>query len=154
MILVGIPVLMITSGLILHKVNSINCQPDTVQVLVYPPMPCDTIHIERATTYQPTTSQCDSDPLTTADGSKIDPSNLKRWVALSRDLLKRWGGQFAYGDTITIYSEDHPNLNGDWEVHDCMNARYEMSIDFLMSTEDNTPKLGVGKDVKIIYCGE
>jgi hypothetical protein len=153
-ILIIVPTTLIVSGITLHKLNSLKFEPDTVKILVYPPVEPDTIHLERATTYQPSTSQCDSDPLTTADGSKIDPSNMKRWVALSRDLLARWGGQFAYGDTITIYSESHPNLNGDWEVHDCMNARYKMSIDFLMATEDNVPKLGVGKDVKIIYCGE
>jgi hypothetical protein len=111
----------------------------------------DTLHLERATTYQPTIAQCDSDPLTTADGSKINPDSLQRWVALSRDLLTRWGGQFSFGDTITTYSKTHPQVNGDWVVHDCMNAKYKMSIDFLADFDE---KLGVGKDVKIIYCGE
>jgi len=118
--------------------------------MVYPP---DTIHLERATTYQPTEAQCDSDPLTTADGSKINPDYYQKWVALSRDLLTRWGGQFDYGDTLEIYSEKNPNLNGEWVVHDCMAPSYKMSIDFLLEPEKNYPKLGVGKDVKIIYCG-
>jgi len=113
----------------------------------------DTIHLERATTYQPTEAQCDSNPLTTADGSKINPDYYQKWVALSRDLLKRWGGQFDYGDTLEIYSEKNPNLNGEWVVHDCMAPSYKMSIDFLLEPEKNYPKLGVGKDVKIIYCG-
>lgn len=115
---------------------------------------CDTIQMERATTYQPTVAQCYSDPLTTADGSRINPNNYQRWVALSRDLLSRWGGEFDYGDTLTIYSKIHPNLNGEWVVHDCMNSRYKMSIDFLMEPEKNYPKLGIGKDVKIIVCYE
>lgn len=118
--------------------------------MVYPP---DTIHLERATTYQPTEAQCDSNPLTTADGSKINPDYYQKWVALSRDLLTRWGGQFDYGDTLEIYSEKNPNLNGQWEVHDCMAPSYKMSIDFLLEPEKNYPKLGVGKDVKILYCG-
>ena len=63
---------------------------------------CDTVHLERATTYQPTEAQCDSNPLTTADGSKINPDYYQKWVALSRDLLSRWGGQFNYGDTLDI----------------------------------------------------
>lgn len=155
LILVGIPASLVIGIVTLVKVNNLTPQEpqiDTVTILVYPEP--DTIHIERATTYQPTTAQCDSDPLTTADGSEIDPNNLKRWVALSRDLLSRWGGPFAYGDTLDIYSKDHPNLNGEWVVHDCMNARYEMSIDFLMSPEDNYPKLGIGKDIKILVCGQ
>ena len=115
---------------------------------------CDTLHMDRATTYQPTTAQCDSNPLTTADGSLINPECYQRWVALSRDLLSRWGGEFSYGDTIEVYSKGHPNLNGYWVVHDCMNAKYKMSIDFLLEPENNYPKLGVGTDVKIIICGE
>lgn len=121
-----------------------------IELYIEYPKP-DTIHLERATTYQPTFAQCDSDPLTTADGSKINPDSLQRWVALSRDLLTRWGGEFSFGDTITTYSNTHPQVNGDWVVHDCMNARYKMSIDFLANFDE---KLGVGKDVKIIYCGE
>lgn len=114
----------------------------------------DTVHLIRATTYQPTESQCDSNPFTTADGSKINPSEYQRWVALSRDLLSRWGGQFDYGDTLEIYSMEHENLNGSWVVRDCMAARYKMSIDFLLEPEKNYPKLGVGDDVKIIFCPE
>lgn len=127
---------------------------------------CDTMHLERATTYQPTMAQCDDNPLSTADGSVINPNKYQRWVALSRDLIcdpdrrelfpedtNHWRGQFHFGDTITTYSKSFPHLNGDWVVHDCMAPRYKMSIDFLLAPEDNVPKLGVGTDVKIIYCG-
>lgn len=114
----------------------------------------DTIHLQRATTYWCDTAQCDSNPYSTADGSTIDPNNPQRWVALSRDLLFRWGGPFHYGDSIEIYSNKFPHLDGFYEVHDCMNAQYEMSIDFLMNKEMNNPKLGVGTDVKIIVCSE
>lgn len=121
-------------------------------ILYFIPKPPDSIPLTRATTYQPTIAQCDSDPLTTADGSKINPDSLQKWVALSRDLLSRWGGPFEYGDTIEVYSAKHPNINGFWEVHDCMAPKYTMSIDFLLSPKDNYPKLGVATDVKIIYC--
>lgn len=114
----------------------------------------DTIHLHRATTYQPTTAQCDSNPLTTADGSKINPDSLQRWVALSRDMIKIWGGPFDYGDTIEFYSATKPHINGDWVLHDCMASGYKLSVDFLMSPEDNYPKLGIGTDVKIIICGD
>ncbi len=126
-------------------INHVELSPDHDRVRIKK----DTIHLDRATTYQPTVAQCDSDPLTTADGSRINPDSLQRWVALSRDLLTRWGGQFSFGDTITTYSKKHPQVNGDWVVHDCMNAKYKMSIDFLANFDQ---KLGIGTDVKIIYC--
>lgn len=117
-------------------------------------IPCTEFPLERATTYWCDSAQCDSNPYTTADGSIIDPNNPHRWCALSRDLLTRWGGEFDYGDTIEIYSNEHPNLDGYWVIHDCMNAKYKMSIDFLMHPKDNTPKLGIGSDIKIISCGD
>ena len=119
---------------------------------------------DRATTYNAEVSQCDSDPYGTADGSRINPTKLKnkeiRWVALSRDLIwdtyrqglykEDFRGQFAFGDTILITSVEKPQINGEWVVHDCMNARYRNSIDFLFDRNNNKPKLGVGTDVKII----
>lgn len=129
---------------------------------------CDTVHLERATTYQPTTGQCDGNPFTTADGSIINPELLScgelRWVALSADLIwdeyrqslysdtTFWRGDFKFGDTITVYSKEFPNLDGDWIVKDVMSRKYRMSIDFLIDKKNNTPKLGVCDDVKILYC--
>lgn len=126
----------------------------------------DTIHIERATTYNAVSSQCDNNPLTCADGTFIDLNKLKeeeiKYVALSRDLIwneerqnlfsnqNHWRGPIEFGDTIKIYSESHQNLNGEWIVHDCMNARYSNSIDFLFDPKNNKPKLGIGTDIKII----
>lgn len=81
------------------------------------------------TVYNSVASQCDSDPLVTADGSKIT-SKPVRWVALSRDLLSRWGGEYDYGDTIWVYHPD-VRLCGQWVVHDCMNARFSNRIDFM-----------------------
>lgn len=43
------------------------------------------------TYYQPVKAQCNSEPLVTADGSKINLRHLKqgriKWCAISRDLL-------------------------------------------------------------------
>ena len=49
-----------------------------------------------ATQYNAVTDQCDSDPLITAGMYKINPKKASKhkWVALSRNLLKRWGGRF------------------------------------------------------------
>jgi 3D (Asp-Asp-Asp) domain-containing protein len=84
------------------------------------------------TVYNAEAKQCNADYLTTADMSKINLKKLKdkeiRWVALSRDLLSRWGGKFNYGDSIYIHGGEK---EGWWVVHDCMNKRYKNSIDFL-----------------------
>lgn len=123
------------------------------------------VDIERATTYNAQKSQCDSDPFGTADGSRIDLVKLRnkeiRWVAMSRDLIYdefrqnnypregHWNGQFNFGDTILVSSVSSPQVNGEWVVHDCMNARYSKSIDFLFDATNNKPKLGVCQDVKV-----
>jgi len=156
-ILMAIILLLLCTHLFLkHYVYREMPQPTCNHLEIFRPVvtESDTIHLKRATTYWCTESQCDSNPYSTADGSIIDPQNPQRWVALSRDLLFRWGGEFHYGDTIEVYSKEFPNLDGWYVVRDCMNARYEMSIDFLMSPEKNNPKLGVGTDVKIITCGQ
>ena len=111
------------------------------------------IQLDRATTYNPVASQCDSNPLTTADGSLIDLAKLKdqslRWVALSRDFISRWGGLFHYGDTIVVGSFSSPQINGEWILHDCMNARYSNPVDFLFDARNNKPKLGICNDLVI-----
>lgn len=80
------------------------------------------------TTYNAVQSQCDSDPLTTADGTKIDLNKLNRgelrYAAVSRDLL--WA--IPYGSIIHI--EGH----GEYEVRDTMNERFNHYIDILQST--------------------
>ena len=87
-----------------------------------------------STYYNPVSAQCDSEPLITADGSKINLKDLKkekiRWVAVSRDLLKRNGGRFNYKDTLEIVS-NHPHISGRWVVVDCLNKRYKKHLDFL-----------------------
>lgn len=125
------------------------------------------IELDRASTYNCEVSQCDSDPLTTADGSRIDLDKLAngelRWCALSRDLIwdeerqKLHGydttvfrGFFEFGDTIIVESISSPQINGKWCVRDCMNKRYKRSIDFLFDPKNNKPKLGVCPDVRII----
>lgn len=155
-VLIGILFCLCLFGVYLRSLETKNDSTPTVNKLtIFRPLisVSNEIPLQRATTYWCDTAQCDSNPYSTADGSIIDPLNPQKWCALSRDLLHRWGGEFKYGDTIEVYSKEHPNLNGYWVVRDCMNAKYEMSIDFLMSPEKNKPKLGVGTDVKIIMCG-
>jgi len=86
------------------------------------------------TYYNPVPNQCDASPFITADGSKINKSKLKKeeikWVALSRDLLSRWGGPFNYGDTLYVH-HTNTHVRGIWIVHDSMNARFRKRMDFL-----------------------
>ena len=52
------------------------------------------------TMYNPSPEQTDSTPNQTADGTIINPERASeyRYIALSRDLLRRWGGPFNYGE--------------------------------------------------------
>ena len=86
-----------------------------------------------ATMYQPLSYQTDSTPNELADGTIIDihKAHEYRYVALSRDLLKRWGGPFDYGDYIKV--EGAGKHSGIWQVRDTMNERWTNKIDFLMS---------------------
>ncbi|MCR5888163.1 hypothetical protein LRS06_10350 [Hymenobacter sp. J193] len=57
-----------------------------------------------ATVYTPEVEQTDDEPFVTADNSRIpqNHSSKTRWIALSRDLLQRWGGPLNYGDAVRI----------------------------------------------------
>ncbi len=83
------------------------------------------------TTYNPTRQQCDSTPNITADGTRINPKKATqyRYVALSRDLLSRWGGPFDYGDYIVIEGTD--DRDGVYQVRDTMNPKWVKRVDIL-----------------------
>ena len=83
------------------------------------------------TTYNPTRAQTDSTPNITADGTRINPRKATqyRYVALSRDLLSRWGGPFEYGDYIVIEGTD--GRDGIYQVRDTMNPRWTNRVDIL-----------------------
>jgi len=91
----------------------------------------DTISV-KATMYHPVEAQCDSDPLITADGSKIDPYNVSdwNWIAVSRDLLVSGGGCLNYGDSVYVIAG---HKTGWYVVHDTMHKRKRNQIDFLES---------------------
>ena len=86
-----------------------------------------------ATRYNPVESQCNDQPLITADMSKISLSKLKRgeirWIAVSQDLRK----VYKYGDVVEIKAKDgdDKSINGLYEVHDTMNKRFTDRIDIL-----------------------
>ena len=118
------------------------------------------VNIKRATVYNAVVEQCNSDPFTTADGSKIDKVKLEsgdlRWIALSQDLIDDaykarvhpglFKGEFKFGDTLRVESKTHSSMNGLWVVRDCMNRRYKNSMDFLLPLKG---KRILGRDFKI-----
>ena len=85
----------------------------------------------RGTHYHPVPSQGYGSGRVTADGSRISLEKLKsgalRWIALSRDLLQK----IPLGSKVKIESEEHPEVNGVWEVRDKMGKRHTQSVDFL-----------------------
>ena len=83
------------------------------------------------TTYNPTRAQCDDTPNITADGTKFNRwrATQYRYVALSRDLIARWGGPFEYGDYIVI--EGTGKWDGVYQVRDTMNPKWTNRVDIL-----------------------
>lgn len=90
-----------------------------------------------ATAYQAVVGQTDDEPFVTADNSRIKPhySSKTRWLALSQDLLARWGGKFQYGDKVLVQGVS-PQLDGVYTVHDTMNKRHRHCIDILTHTSE------------------
>ena len=85
------------------------------------------------TMYHPTKGQTDSTPDILADGTKITihKASEYRYVAVSRNLLKRWGGWLDYGDFIVLKGTD--GKDGVYQVKDTMNQRFVNRIDILES---------------------
>ena len=84
-----------------------------------------------ATMYYPVVNQCDKDPLITAGMFTINPRKASehKWIAMSRNLLKRWKGDFDYGDLVEIKGAG--KKSGVYKVVDTMNKRYKDRIDIL-----------------------
>jgi hypothetical protein len=106
--------------------------------------------LETLTVYNPIQKQCDADPLVTASKKKIDLNKLEkgslRWMALSRNMLKRWGGQLNYGDTVLLQAGDL-TIDGKWVIQDTMNRRFTNKGDLLF---DSSRKSGMWRNVKVL----
>ena len=85
------------------------------------------------TSYRSVANQTDDSPFYTSIGEHVTPHG----VAVSRDLLKRWGGPLNYGDTV--YVEGY----GMKVVNDCMNERYKNSVDLWVSSYAEEKAVGV-----------
>src|SRR5690348_7410945 len=106
--------------------------------------------LETLTIYNPDVRQCDDSPLITANNSHIDLDKLHRneirWMALSRNLLKRWNGEYNYGDTVVVNAGD-PLIDGLWVIKDSMNKRFKDRGDLLFHRDIRAT--GIWKDVRI-----
>lgn len=91
-----------------------------------------------ASVYFPEPNQTDSTPFITADGSRINKNNPKkhRWIAVSRDLHSRWGGDLNFGDSLLVTGVSN-ELDGIYIVRDIMNQRMHKQIDILVGRQDN-----------------
>ena len=100
------------------------------------------------TMYQPVYPQTDRTPNITADGTRIRISKASeyKFVALSRNLLKRWGGPFDYGDFILL--KGAKDKDGVYQVRDTMNKRYVNRIDILESIDVKPYKFVDAKIIK------
>lgn len=100
------------------------------------------------TMYQPVSYQTDSTPNILADGTRIrtqEASNYK-FIAVSRNLLKRWGGWLDYGDFIILKGTDEKD--GVYQVRDTMHPRWVNRIDILESIDVKPYKFEKAKIVK------
>tara|TARA_Y100001938_G_scaffold139562_1_gene206597 strand:+ start:127 stop:645 length:519 start_codon:yes stop_codon:yes gene_type:complete len=85
------------------------------------------------TMYEPVRYQTDSTPNILADGTRIrvHKASEYRFIAVSRNLLKRHGGFLDYGDFILLKGTNHKD--GVYQVRDTMNKRFVNRIDILES---------------------
>ena len=85
------------------------------------------------TMYNPLVGQTDSTPNQTADGTIIDPKRATeyRYIALSRDLIARWGGPFNYGDYVMLKGTD--GYDGIYQVRDTMASKFINRVDILLT---------------------
>ena len=99
------------------------------------------------TYYQPVKSQCNKEPLVTADGSKINLHHLKRgnikWCAISRDLLYLFPKNKPKRVSIEGF--------GVYEVKDVMNKRHKHRIDILIHPK-NSKRISIKHVSTISLC--
>ena len=97
------------------------------------------------TMYHPVSYQTDSTPNILADGTRIrvHKASEYRFIAVSRNLLKRYGGWLDYGDFILLKGTD--GKDGMYQVRDTMNPRFVNRIDILESPGTKPYKFDVAQ---------
>ena len=100
------------------------------------------------TMYHPTAEQTDSTPDVLADGTRfrVHSASDYKFVAVSRNLLKKHGGWLDYGDFILLRGTD--GKDGVYQVKDTMNRRFVNRIDILESPGTEPYKFDNAKILK------
>ena len=100
------------------------------------------------TMYHPVSNQTDSTPNILADGTRIrvHKASEYRFIAVSRNLLKRHGGFLEYGDFIVLKGTGQKD--GVYQVKDTMNKRFVNRIDILESPGTKPYKVESAKIMK------
>ena len=105
-------------------------------------------HKVTVTMYHPVPGQTDDTPNITADGSVIRINNASeyRYVAVSRNMLRRDGGFLTYGDYVWL---EAGKKSGVYQVRDTMASRWVNRIDIL-ETPGVTPYKYKEASIRII----
>ena len=103
-----------------------------------------------ATAYEAVAGQTDTEPFVTADNSRIPKkySSRTRWLALSRDLLRPWGGPFAFGDTVRVRGISAA-LDGEYIIHDTMARRRRRCLDVLVHPREHIDLFQKGTKIQL-----
>ena len=83
------------------------------------------------TAYRSVPEQTDDSPFTTSIGEHVHPHGC----AVSRDMLKRWGGPLNYGDMLYIEGIGFKIIN------DTMHQRHKRSVDIWVKTYNEEKRL-------------
>ena len=100
------------------------------------------------TMYEPVHYQTDSTPNILADGTRINTHKASeyKFIAVSRNLLERWGGWLNYGDFVLLQGTD--GKDGVYQVRDTMHPRWVNRIDILETPGAKPYKFDGAKIVK------
>jgi len=101
--------------------------------------------IVTVTMYSPSIEECDSTPLITASGYKINPINPRKQkiIAISWDLKNK----YKFGKKVKVLGIG--KYSGTYTVRDLMNKRHKKRIDILVNVEDKQTKFERAKLYKI-----
>ena len=104
-----------------------------------------------ATVYNAVPGQTDDEPFVTADNSRIKRyyGTRQRWMALSQDLLRHWGGKFKYGDKVRVTGISQ-KLDGVYTVHDTMNKRHRHCMDVLAHPSEKLDIYQKGVKIRLV----
>lgn len=109
----------------------------TIGLLLATPAEAMTVTV---TSYNAEKSQTDHDACTGASGRNLCTAAREgdRVIALSRDLLWRWGGAYRWHDKVRLKS-DNPVCDGVYSVEDTMHRRFTSRADlFFLDRSKNT----------------